>query len=28
MRAASAFARRSNVGLWRACETSRGYIQR
>lgn len=28
MRDAAAFARRSKLGLWRACETSRGYIQR
>jgi len=28
LRDAAAFARRSNLGLWRACETSRGYIQR
>tara|TARA_Y100000768_G_scaffold334713_1_gene275562 strand:- start:869 stop:1135 length:267 start_codon:yes stop_codon:yes gene_type:complete len=28
MRAGTAFAHRSNLELWRACETSRGYIQR
>jgi len=27
MRHDTAFAHRSNLELWRACETSRGYIQ-
>ena len=27
MRDDTAFAHRSNLELWRACETSRGYIQ-